>query len=227
MTRRRKRISDVAQSPSAVRQREDVAQSPSTVQEPDVAQPGAAVPQQQKQKKPQGQTQSRSSSPKARSSPYAYRRNLPHYQGRGGPIFVTFCTKDHWVLPEDARDKVIKHCLHDNGVKIELYCAVVMPDHVHLVYQPLTDNEGNHYSLSEVVGSLKGASAHSVNRLLGRKGPLWQDESFDHVLRSSESLEGKVDYVLHNPVRKGLCSRPEAYPWLWCSKGEKQAHRRG
>ena len=37
----------------------------------------------------------------------------------------------------------------------------------------------------------------------------------DHVLRSDESLEEKLEYVRQNPVRKGLCRTPEEYGWLW------------
>ena len=69
--------------------------------------------------------------------------------------------------------------------------------------------------------ALKGASAHMINRRLGRKGKVWQEESFDRVLRSSESLDEKIAYILNNPVRKGLVSRPEDYyPWLWTATGE-------
>ena len=54
-----------------------------------------------------------------------------------------------------------------------------------------------------------------MNKLLGRTGPVWQEESFDHVLRSQESFEEKLEYVRQNPVRRGLVSRPEEYRWLW------------
>ncbi|MFZ0294867.1 MAG: hypothetical protein WAL52_14765 [Candidatus Sulfotelmatobacter sp.] len=63
--------------------------------------------------------------------------------------------------------------------------------------------------------AVKGASAHKVNKLLGRKGTVWQAESFDHVLRSSESLDAKVIYLLENPVRAGLVKQWTDYPWLW------------
>ena len=43
----------------------------------------------------------------------------------------------------------------------------------------------------------------------------WQEESFDHVLRSSESLDAKIDYVLQNAVRKGLVRIAREYPWSW------------
>ena len=34
--------------------------------------------------------------------------------------------------------------------------------------------------------------------------PLWQEEFFDHLLRSGESYESKWEYVRDNPVRAGL-----------------------
>ena len=65
---------------------------------------------------------------------------------------------------------------------------------------------------------LKSTTAHRINKLLHRSGPVWEEESFDHVLRSSENLDQKVDYILENPARSGLVSRPQEYPWLWCSR---------
>ena len=44
---------------------------------------------------------------------------------------------------------------------------------------------------------------------------MWQEESFDHVVRSNESLENKIEYIRQNPVRRGLVKSPEEYPWLW------------
>jgi hypothetical protein len=35
------------------------------------------------------------------------------------------------------------------------------------------------------------------------------------VLRSSEGLDAKVDYVLQNPVRKGLVKDWRDYRWSW------------
>jgi hypothetical protein len=63
--------------------------------------------------------------------------------------------------------------------------------------------------------SLKGASARIVNKLAGTCGPVWQEESFDHVLRSQESLKEKIEYIRQNPVRRGLVDKPEEYRWLW------------
>ena len=51
--------------------------------------------------------------------------------------------------------------------------------------------------------------------MLGHCGPVWQEESFDHMLRSNESFEEKLEYIRRNPVRRGLVSKPEDYRWLW------------
>lgn len=44
---------------------------------------------------------------------------------------------------------------------------------------------------------------------------VWQHESFDHVLRSEESIPTKVDYIIQNPVRAGLVRTATDYRWLW------------
>ena len=91
-----------------------------------------------------------------------------------------------------------------------------MPDHVHLIFTPLVNEAACEvYSLSEIMDAIKGASAHKINRQLGRTGKVWQTESFDRVLRSSEKLDEKIQYILDNPVRKGLVSAWPQYRWLW------------
>jgi REP element-mobilizing transposase RayT len=145
-----------------------------------------------------------------------YRRQLPHLQCDDKQHFVTFCTDHRRILPGPARSVVLACCLHDNGTKFDLKVAVVMPEHVHLIFTPWVDEKAMEvYSLAEIMDAIKGASAHKVNKMLGRKGRLWQPESFDRVLRSSESLDAKMEYLLENPVRAGLAARWTDYPWLW------------
>ncbi|MBM4276222.1 MAG: transposase [Deltaproteobacteria bacterium] len=136
-----------------------------------------------------------------------YKRNLPHYQVEGRPIFITFNTYQRWELPESIRHLVIKHCLYDHGKKILLHGIVVMSDHVHMILTPLNDKEGRPFGLAEIMNGIKGASAHSINKALGRKGHVWQDESFDHILRSDVSIMSKVEYICENPVRKGMTKK--------------------
>ena len=131
-----------------------------------------------------------------------YRRNLPHLQRDTKPHFITFCTKNRWTLPDWARDIVLGCCQNDDGVRYDLHAAVVMPDHVHIILTPLTDvARALVIPLAEIMKAIKGGSAHAINLRRGR-GTVWQEESFHHVLRSSDSLDAKVQYVLENPVRK-------------------------
>jgi REP element-mobilizing transposase RayT len=156
-----------------------------------------------------------------------YRRNLPHFQAEYKPIFLTFCTFRRWILPDAVRSLVLRHCLHEHGRKLVVHGVVVMPDHVHLIISPLQDPKGNIYGLAEIMNGIKGASAHSINKKLNRKGPVWQYESFDHVLRSDEKIREKVEYICQNPVRKGLVEKEDDYPWLWREwvEGEKDVEQ--
>jgi REP element-mobilizing transposase RayT len=75
------------------------------------------------------------------------------------------------------------------------------------------------------MNGIKGASSHSVNRLLQRKGTLWQDESFDHMIRSEEDFADKLLYVQMNAVETGV-RRPEDYPWYWQEGMTLPRHRK-
>jgi REP element-mobilizing transposase RayT len=90
-----------------------------------------------------------------------------------------------------------------------------MPDHVQLLLRILRNADGWPIPLVEIMQSLKSATAHRINKLLRRSGPVWEEESFDHVLRSDESLEDKREYIRQNPVKAGLVQTPEDYRWLW------------
>ncbi|HYU45746.1 MAG TPA: hypothetical protein VEK84_06165 [Terriglobales bacterium] len=154
-----------------------------------------------------------------KATPYEYRRDLPHHQKADCVLFVTFCKLTKDPLPEAARSLVLQHCLHDHGSKLRMHVAVVMPEHVHLLLTPLRDERGWPYPLRNLLKLIKGTSARSVNKFLGREGPVWQEESFDRVLRSWESFEEKREYIRQNPVRRRLVERPDDYPWLWVQCG--------
>ena len=147
---------------------------------------------------------------------YSYRRTLPHILKDNRAVFVTFATYKRRRIPEPSRDLVLGCCRQLDGTEIDLHVAVVMPDHVHLIFTPRRDSEGWLCSLPRVLRLLKGRSARLLNKQLGRSGPVWQEEFFDHVLRSNESLAEKTRYICQNPVRAGLVSRSQDYPWLYC-----------
>jgi REP element-mobilizing transposase RayT len=103
---------------------------------------------------------------------------------------------------------------------MHLHAVVVMPDHVHLLLTPMRNAEGWPFPLKDILKLIKGPSARSVNLLNRTRGALWQDESFDHVLRSNESFDEKLKYIRQNPVRRGLTTVSEQYEWLWVEENQ-------
>jgi REP-associated tyrosine transposase len=151
-----------------------------------------------------------------------YRRKLPHLQRDFKRHFVTFCTYQRCILPEWARTTVLRSCLHDNDVMHFLHVALVMPNHVHVIFTPLINKQKREfYSLAQIMDRIKGASGQLINQRLNRLGRVWQSESFDHVLRSSESLDAKIAYILENPLRAGLVSEWKQYPWIWVRREQE------
>jgi REP element-mobilizing transposase RayT len=145
-----------------------------------------------------------------------YRRNLPHMQRDFTPHFITFNTKFREILPEWARDIVLGCCIHDHEKRYRLRVALVMPDHVHVILTPQIDAARRTViSLIEILQAMKSASSHAINHRLRGRRTVWQEESFDRAIRSSESLDAKVAYILENPVRKGLVKEWRDYPWIW------------
>jgi len=74
--------------------------------------------------------------PPALTHNYDYRR-LPHYQKADRAIFVTFCRLTRDPFPANARDVILQRCVHDDGKRIKLHAAVVMPDHAPSVANPV------------------------------------------------------------------------------------------
>ena len=143
-----------------------------------------------------------------------YRRGLPHKQNGGTALFVTMTTCKRWVLPPAARAIVLDRIRREHNQRVFLYAAVVMPDHAHALFAPLVGDTGESYGLAEIMNGMRGPSAHAINKLLRRRGPVWDRDFFDRLLRHGE-FERYMDYICLNPLRRGLARTEEEYPWLW------------
>jgi len=86
---------------------------------------------------------------------------------------------------------------------------VIMPDHLHLFVT--TDDEK--ISLAAWMKSLKNTISKTL-RTAGVVAPHWQKTFFDHLLRSEESYSEKWSYVRENPVRAGLATNGENWPFM-------------
>ena len=92
-----------------------------------------------------------------------------------------------------------------------LRAFVVMPNHVHLLITPKI-------SIPRITNGIKGSTSHQANAILSRKGQhFWQDESFDHWVRSPNEFEKIRAYIENNPVSAGLATAPQDWLWSSCS----------
>jgi REP element-mobilizing transposase RayT len=117
----------------------------------------------------------------------------------------------HWLRIPSVADRVTDLIL--KGEKelgyFSLHAFVIMPNHVHLLMAPKQP-------LERIMNGIKGSTAHAANTILGRIGkPFWQDESFDHWVRTEKEFGNIFRYIEWNPVSAGLARRPE--DWAWSS----------
>jgi type I restriction enzyme R subunit len=106
------------------------------------------------------------------------------------------------------------------GQRYDLLAFVVMPSHIHWVFQPL-ENWVSQLGPQIMVRSPRERIIHSINRhtaaecnqLLGLSGTFWQHESYDHWIRDAEEMERIIRYVEGNPVKAGLVDCPERWPY--------------
>ncbi len=96
--------------------------------------------------------------------------------------------------------------LREDGVTCHVGDFVIMPNHAHLLIVPMPGHD-----LEDILRLWKGASAHDCNQLLGRRGPFWRKESFDHIVRSLDHLQAYRNYNRDNPIKAGITISPLAY----------------
>jgi REP element-mobilizing transposase RayT len=159
-----------------------------------------------------------------------YRRNLPRWEQKVSFYFITFRTINNIILAKEARDIVFDSIKFHDGKKYRLYACVIMPDHIHLVFQPLEKAKYSFYSIAEIMHSIKSYSAKEISKLLKDTGKMpvlpntdkmtvlpkiWLDENYDRIIRDENELFEKMNYIVNNPIRKGLARNPEDYKWLY------------
>jgi REP element-mobilizing transposase RayT len=119
-------------------------------------------------------------------------------------------------LAKEVQDSVY----HFAGERYDLLAYVVMPSHLHWVFQPLDEwskrpapSAKNRSPRERIMHSLKLHTAIECNKLLGRRGTFWQQESYDHCVVDEDELGRIIEYVEWNPVRAGLVQSPEQWPF--------------
>jgi len=131
-----------------------------------------------------------------------------HFAGRFGAVyFITICCQHRGsnqlchdevaaVLPDTAR-------IYHESKRWNLNLLFLMPDHLHA----LIGIDGQ-TSLAQLIRDYK--------RITARMGGVrWQRNFFDHRLRHGESLAEKFAYICQNPVRGGLISNEDDWPYVF------------
>jgi putative transposase len=124
-------------------------------------------------------------------------------------FFVTFCTYERRKLlaSDPVHTAFVSFATRahlEQNVAVGRF--VIMPDHVHLFVRGPDD-----FQLGPWVGMLKQALAKHIAS--AETSPIWQRGFFDHLLRSDESYAQKWNYVRENPVRAGLVTNAEDWPY--------------
>ncbi|MEH1979558.1 MAG: hypothetical protein V7L27_09890 [Nostoc sp.] len=60
-----------------------------------------------------------------------------------------------------------------------------------------------------------GYSAKQIPQVMKHIGTVWQDERYDRIVRNDEEFQQYWEYIRQNPVKAGLSSSPEDYPFFW------------
>jgi REP element-mobilizing transposase RayT len=130
----------------------------------------------------------------------------PEWVGPEAKFFITVCAqvrgKNHFC--RDGIGQVILDSIRHRNAQETWFChmTVLMPDHVHLLlsFPP----EVVHFT--RIIGSWKHYLAH-------QHGVVWQENFFDHRIRPGENYSEKAQYVWQNPIRAGLVTNMQDWPW--------------
>jgi putative transposase len=147
--------------------------------------------------------------------------------------FVTFCCyRRRLLLTSNESRRIFEAGLERvrQKFKLQVHAYVVMPEHVHLLLSepqwstpgtaPLKPKHGLNgppmlaetepKTLADALKSLKQGVSR---RLIGDAGHFWQKRYYDLNIRDYPQFVEKVRYIHRNPVKAGLCERPEDWEW--------------
>lgn len=94
------------------------------------------------------------------------------------------------------RDIVSSALCHFHGERYRLHRFVIMPNHVHVLFQPLGEHK-----LEAILQTWKRHTAREINKLCAKSGSLWQREYWDRLIRSERQFMWTDNYILKNPDR--------------------------
>ena len=150
---------------------------------------------------------------------------LTRFHHSGQSHFVTFgCYHRRRLFTTDESRRIFESALERmrRSYRLQVYGYVVMPEHVHLLLSepqtaPLKPKDGlNGPPLPEqdtLADALKSLKQGVARRLIGDAEHFWQKRYYDFNIRDYSQFVEKLRYIHRNPVKGGLCERPEEWEW--------------
>ena len=126
-------------------------------------------------------------------------------------FFVTSATDGRRALLQSNRmAKLLVDVLAENRGKgrFLLHDFVIMPNHFHLLLTPAAE-----IPMEKALQFIKGGFSFRAKREFHFPFEIWQKGFVDHRIRDAEDYKNHHTYIRENPVRAGLCERPELFAW--------------
>ena len=134
----------------------------------------------------------------------------PRIEVENGIYHVVARGNERKAIYRDAADR--ERFLEILRLTAERYCWLalaycLMGNHYHLLVETPKAN------LAKGMRQLNGVYAQSFNRRHGRDGHLFQGRYGARLVQADEHLLGAVRYIVRNPLRAGICTRLDDWPW--------------
>ena len=140
---------------------------------------------------------------------------LVRLQQPGHSHLITFtCYRRMELLTNSQACAIVLRALENTRKRygLRVFGFVLMPEHVHLLL-----SEPERGTLARAMQSLKSASARMARgaraERVGTPTPFWQARYYDRYTRDYDEFSEKLRYIHRNPVKRGLCSSPDEWPW--------------
>ncbi len=144
--------------------------------------------------------------------------------------FWTDTIKD-WrkLLEEDPFKEIIIECWRKlvKRKKIAIYGFVIMPNHLHIIWEMLEKNgkemphaSFNKFTSHQFLENLRLKSVEVIDQYKEEDSPVrkhrfWQRDPLAVMMSSRRMMEQKLEYIHFNPLQEkwSLACRPEDYKW--------------
>ena len=123
-----------------------------------------------------------------------------------------------WLRNPEVASIVASALKYFDGKRYNLHAWCLMPNHVHVVFTAISKGYRLDSDLIPILHSWKSYTAHQANRILNRSGKFWQDEYYDHLIRSDDEFSFYVKYTLESPVKANLSTDWKDWKWTGCSE---------